>query len=162
MQGFQSHRRVPLEGIELEEFLLHRAEEQQRKLEKSKEIESTQDESDYPESEAESILFQTAPRIFNPFERSYDWIPGKNETFFRSSSALFPRTKELHGELYSAPPPLFPQEDVRHKWDDYGQAIDLNHFIKPPAHRDLNADSLVSTSLVVPHVDYLLLERAWS
>jgi hypothetical protein len=41
--------------------------------------------------------------------------------------------------------PLFPHEDVRQKFDDYGQMIDLQHFLHPPSQRDfpLTADSLV-------------------
>lgn len=41
--------------------------------------------------------------------------------------------------------PLFPHEDVRQKFDDYGQAIDVQHFLHPPSQRDfpLTADSLV-------------------
>ncbi len=52
-----------------------------------------------------------------------------------------------NGEV--GPGPMFPYEDLRQRWDDYGQPIDLDHFLHPPTRQDPfhNPDSMVHTHI---------------
>lgn len=130
--GLELHRRVPLEGAELREWRQKQQEEKARKLleEQQKEEEKRKNEAEEIDEEEDdvSLLFHTTAHSFNPFKENCDWFAPKNSGNYYEPQVC----------------PLFPHEDVRQKFDDYGQMIDLQHFLHPPSQRDfpLTADSL--------------------
>jgi len=124
------HRCVPLEGSELREWRTKQQEERMQKLleeQKKKQEEMKKDEGDEQDEENEvSLLFHTTAHSFNVFKENCDWFA--------------PKSNGNYYEPYTCP--IFPHEDIRQKFDDYGQTIDLQHFLHPPTQRDFTADSL--------------------
>lgn len=71
-------------------------------------------------TDEELLLDGALPKILNPFKESYDWI----------SPAPLPY-----------PHPLFPHEDIRTKWDEFGQVVDVKDFAKAHLGMAMEIDS---------------------